>query len=446
MDNINDDDEEELQQEAELNAQDDANDNIDEQEPSSLDNNSPPIANMAPKDSGAKGLAPNDHAKEVEDYLSRVFSNKENHAEELQKIQDYGEHASQMNLLAGLNSAANRFGSIGGKSTATDNSTINNMAAQDKGQQSNLLGQISAEKQRSAKERTDAMKAYLANQRGAAHDAANLQRSASHDASAMDRAKLLAGSRVEAAKAGGTGKEDKATDKAFIDLADKINPSNRKSGLQKFRDRIASADRVDEAIKQSGGNPNKIMMRELATAVAGMLSSGSQSAVAQINELVPHTSSGETANIEEWLTNEPRGAGQQAFVKQLQDIVSREKYVTAKQIRDTQKSVLDANIHLKAKNPDRWNATVNAFGVDKDIPEPVATYSSAPEQENGGRGAGIFNALANRFSGPVKNDEGTAIASTNKKQIVRKQQNPDFPGKVKVFYKDGTDEVIDAKQ
>ncbi len=173
------------------------------------------------------------------------------------------------------------------------------------------------------------------------------------------------------ALAGIKGKEkaDASLDKDFEKMGGDLDPNKARTGeMGKNQARLNAAGRVKALVEASGGNPSGIPIRELATTVGNMLTMGSQTAVQQINELVPHTMRGDSAKIQEWLTGEPTGRDQQKFVQMYSKIAEREASVAGDQLRDGQfRKAYGTYKHLKNKDPERFNDLLSTYsGLDKD--------------------------------------------------------------------------------
>jgi hypothetical protein len=92
----------------------------------------------------------------------------------------------------------------------------------------------------------------------------------------------------------------------------------------------------DQGLDQKNGlTPTQ--MTEIATAAASLISgNGTSSAQAQIEHLTPQTAGRTSAQIEQWLKNEPAGAKQMEFAKQFMDTALREGHQASENIKDGQ--------------------------------------------------------------------------------------------------------------
>lgn len=137
---------------------------------------------------------------------------------------------------------------------------------------------------------------------------------------------------------------------------------------------VNSSDRALVLGKQfADGNLPPAQVAELATSVAGLVSGGSHAAEATVHRFVPSTYSGSEAGISQWLTSEPKGAGQQAFVKQLLETAQRERQQAVGKIHGIKMSRVAQFEDLQRQNPTAFNAVLQSKGVD---PEEYAKFKA----------------------------------------------------------------------
>lgn len=124
--------------------------------------------------------------------------------------------------------------------------------------------------------------------------------------------------------------------KRGINMGQDMDPNRARTGeMGKNQARVNAADRIDALITQFPDyNIPKIQTRELAASVAGLLQNGGQTAIHQINELTPDTVRGNAEDIASWLTGDPRGRQQQAFMKLFHETARREKEVAQHQMNE----------------------------------------------------------------------------------------------------------------
>jgi hypothetical protein len=112
------------------------------------------------------------------------------------------------------------------------------------------------------------------------------------------------------------------------------------------------------------GNLNSRQVEELSLGLANMLSGSSGASRSQVEALVPHTWTGKMANVSEWLTADPKGAGQQAFVKQMMDTVQREKETSMQQLNAIREQRLSAHRNYANSDPSGFKAQLQSYGLD----------------------------------------------------------------------------------
>lgn len=153
-------------------------------------------------------------------------------------------------------------------------------------------------------------------------------------------------------------------------MGEDLDPNRARSGeMGKNQGRVNAAERIETLLNQfPDGNIPKTQTRELATSVNSLLTNGSQNAVSQINELVPHTMQGNSAAIAEWVTGNPTGMEQQQFIKLYADTARRERETAQNQILQGQfKKAYSTHHKLKDMSPDDFYQNLStATGLDKD--------------------------------------------------------------------------------
>jgi hypothetical protein len=135
----------------------------------------------------------------------------------------------------------------------------------------------------------------------------------------------------------------------------------------------------------NGNNLDVRQQNELAIGLAAILSGSNAPAQETIHGLVPPKTlaSGPTA-ILEWLLNEPRGTGQQAFVKRMAETLQRERDAAQGEIvRDQLNRITSHQVHLR-KYPDSSRVQLQRFGLlpyldDNFMPKTVSTGGAEPK-------------------------------------------------------------------
>ncbi len=123
---------------------------------------------------------------------------------------------------------------------------------------------------------------------------------------------------------------------------------------------------ASERIKKIAENPDgtvKNLPPELVTELVGSLGSlivGGHPSEGMLHALMPKGMGMKEADIKEFLTNNPQGANQQAFIKMAIDLSNREEDLISEQIRNQQAKGLPHFAHLKKNDPDKWGAMLRA--------------------------------------------------------------------------------------
>lgn len=122
---------------------------------------------------------------------------------------------------------------------------------------------------------------------------------------------------------------------------------------------------------------NERQIFEIAAGLDAMLSSGA-STVSGRQHLIPSSWAKDKAKIAEYLTNRPKGAGQEAFVKQMMETVAREKAVAQQQLQQSSRKALASYSDLKKRHPEVWNFMLKQNELPEDIFETDQNVSTQP--------------------------------------------------------------------
>lgn len=156
-------------------------------------------------------------------------------------------------------------------------------------------------------------------------------------------------------------------DKALKDLGADFNPSSFRAGeFGKNQARVNSAKRVLALAVDENGQPRDLspqQMPELAQSVASLIG-GSSAAQAQIEHLLPKSYSKDVAGILQYFTNEPHGAGQQAFVKQMVETAQREAQVAQQGIDQVRGQLGAKHQRILQAAPQASRKVLQGFGWD----------------------------------------------------------------------------------
>lgn len=167
-------------------------------------------------------------------------------------------------------------------------------------------------------------------------------------------------------------------EKLWGELDNEINPSKGRSGeLGKNMSRINGALRLEQLIKTPDGRLRDDMdsreMTEFAIGLQGMLAAGGHS-VAEVEHLTPKTVGGDFAKIQEWLTSEPKGAGQRAFVEKMSHTLEREKHAALESLQAAQYGVLPRFAPVAKADRKRFDAILRGQRLDPALLDESLVY------------------------------------------------------------------------
>lgn len=157
-------------------------------------------------------------------------------------------------------------------------------------------------------------------------------------------------------------------DKALKELGADFNPSSGRAGeFGKNQARVNAAGRLLALAEDEHGNPINLtpnQMPELAQSLANLISTGGTGAQSQIEHLTPHSLRGDFAKIAQWITNEPQGADQQAFVKNMADTAKREQAIAQQAIEAVRGQLGAKHQRILRSNKEEARKVLQGFGWD----------------------------------------------------------------------------------
>jgi hypothetical protein len=162
------------------------------------------------------------------------------------------------------------------------------------------------------------------------------------------------------------------TDKMAKAMRDSLDPNLGRAGnMGKNQARVDAADRVDALFKQFPDyNIPKGQTTELTSAIAGLINGGSAQSQHQIDAMTPSSMKGDVNAIAAWLTNEPRGQGQQEYMKLMHETAVREREIAQNQVKSAQIQRLSSHKRLREIDPATYNDILSSYGIDpKEIDE-----------------------------------------------------------------------------
>lgn len=192
-------------------------------------------------------------------------------------------------------------------------------------------------------------------------------------AAAQDRA-----SRAEAAK---EAKDAGDTDKQFVALGNALNLARGRQGeAGKAMGTLQQAAR-DAALIAQNPNPPPQQLYELARGLDRLIS-GAAPTIGATEHLIPKTWRGSLADFSQWLTSQPKGAGGQAFVKQMQETINRIRESTQGFVDSTNAKTVNAYSHLSRKNAERFKSAIRSAELDpSNFDQTTWEYRGAPKAQ-----------------------------------------------------------------
>lgn len=145
-------------------------------------------------------------------------------------------------------------------------------------------------------------------------------------------------------------------------------------------------------------------MTELGTGMAGLLTGQNRVNFEMVKDLVPQSAQGSINDVISWLTNDPKGRDQQAFVDRLTNTIQREQDLSTQQMHELRRSTIAAHRSLYNADPSRMYQVGNSNGLSsKDIDGSFAPLdpNAPPYQELGGQGPVRAGSIPGRPQAPA---------------------------------------------
>jgi hypothetical protein len=207
---------------------------------------------------------------------------------------------------------------------------------------------------------------------------------------ADNRAAREAALKAKLAEAGGRASDkadaklDQQVNKWTTQMKDDLDPNKARGGnLASNQKRVDNADRVQALLEQVHNNPDPRQMEELAISTQALLSASGTPAAEQVKALIPKSALGDVNKFKEWISNNPTGTGQQAFVQRMAETVSREKAIAQGQVQKAQTQRLSAYGKFKDADPDTYNAILNSYGLGEQPDKASPKSAGAPSGKAG---------------------------------------------------------------
>jgi hypothetical protein len=164
-------------------------------------------------------------------------------------------------------------------------------------------------------------------------------------------------------------KKDQRTADRKSKLSKDLDPSGLTRGPMSISKQVIDrADRLrglDESVKAfQDGNADSRQIEELAIGMNSLLAGANTGAMQQVQALVPKTAVGNAAKLAEWLTNNPTGTKQRAFVERMMNTVRRERQVAENQVQKTRYQRIAQYQDVKDADPEGYAEVLRSWGVE----------------------------------------------------------------------------------
>lgn len=186
------------------------------------------------------------------------------------------------------------------------------------------------------------------------------------------------------AKPSDGSKDQKQMEEQLGELSKALNrDAGRGSLLPQLQNRLNASERIKAAALNPDGTVKDLtpqLIAELATSTAALLANGTPGEHA-IAALMPKGRGMKTAELTEWLTNNPQGAGQQAYVRAMVDLSNREEETIGEQIRSAQLRQLPRFApDFKKYGAPFWNTAQSHIGKDvRTLVDPETLLALPPQ-------------------------------------------------------------------
>lgn len=186
---------------------------------------------------------------------------------------------------------------------------------------------------------------------------------------------------LNARKAQLGAKEDQNTTKRFDEAGKRIAAeiASSRSALGRNAAISNSAEKMEAMV--GGRDPNTLSTREIyemAKTLDGMLAVGMPS-VTGVGKLIPKTAAGDLASINEYVSNQVKGANAKAFVDNMMKTIGREKQVAQDQISRGKSEILGSYSDLPKKDPEKWATLMRQHNLPNDL------FAEKQEKSAGGK-------------------------------------------------------------
>lgn len=168
--------------------------------------------------------------------------------------------------------------------------------------------------------------------------------------------------------------------------------ASSRSSFGRAANTYQAAEKMETLADTTGGDYDHLsptQVAELAKNLDAMLSNG-QATVSGLNKLIPTSAAGDLAKIENYITNNPDGANQGDFVRQILETTKREKDLAHSQMQKTQGKLLSSFSDLKDHPTMKTILFQNGLPEDlfetmkpqKDKTPPLQTMNKPPKAKH----------------------------------------------------------------
>jgi hypothetical protein len=239
-------------------------------------------------------------------------------------------------------------------------------------------------------------------------------------------------------------KHEAAIDKHVTAMKDSLDPNKARGGnMATNQKKVDQADRlISLSVNPETGKVDNLDRRnieELAIGLNSMLAAGVGSAE-QVKNLIPVNYRGEAAKLQEWLSKNPQGTDQIAFVSKMLGSVVREKDVASDQVKRAQIQRLSAENWLKTNAPEEYYRVLNGYQIDPSEIDAKGQYKSKRKAVDMDK----LKADMDRIAGRPANSEVKTTAN-QALTVVKRGYNPKT-NQTQFIYSDGSKKIVDGKQ
>lgn len=206
----------------------------------------------------------------------------------------------------------------------------------------------------------------------------------------------------EKAEAAKTAANEKTVGKLNEAMKKDLDASKSRYGnMAQEEGRRVQATHLNSLLTDAAGNINNLPSQQVEEAAVGlnrMISGAGGGADRQVQALVPHTVIGDAQKLRAWLTNEPQGANQQAFLKYMHDTVQRQQRVAEENVKNARIQLAGSAQYKKLKqlSPDDFNQNLSQFGLNPDDFDESGAYTKGGPTPQGGASQGPEGEITQR--------------------------------------------------